>query len=306
MKPENYTTTIMVNQSPEQVFKAINNVRSWWSEQIEGRTDALNELFNYHYQDVHRSTMKIVQFIPNKSVVWLVEDNYFNFIKDQSEWKGTKISFEISDKGSQTELVFTHVGLVPSYECYNICADAWSNYVQGSLKNLIEHGKGNPNPYQTAIDSAGKMKAEGETGSYVQSFLIDKAPATVFNAINEVSSWWSTDFKGLSKSLGDEFEVNFADIHYSKHKVIEFVPFKRIMWLVTDNRLNFVEDQDEWTGTKNVFEIAAEDGKTRLTFTHLGLGPALECFSNCSKGWDQYIGGSLLPYILTGKGNPWK
>lgn len=165
MKSGNYTTTIVVDQTPEQVFNAINNVRGWWSEQIEGRTDALNEVFNYHYQDVHRSRMKIVEFISNKRVVWLVEDNYFNFINDQSEWKNTKICFEISKKGNQTELVFTHLGLVSDYECYHICTDSWSNYVQGSLKNLIEHGKGNPNPYQEAIESAEKMKAKNGQAS---------------------------------------------------------------------------------------------------------------------------------------------
>ena len=34
---------------------------------------------------------KIVEFIPNKKVVWLVMDNYFSFTKDKSEWKGNKI-----------------------------------------------------------------------------------------------------------------------------------------------------------------------------------------------------------------------
>ena len=306
MKAQDYTTSFLVKQSPEQVFNAVNNVRGWWSEQIEGRTDALNEVFDYHYQDVHRSKMKIVEFIPNKKVVWLVEDNYFNFIKDQAEWKNTKISFEIAKKGDQTELVFTHVGLVPAYECYNICSDAWGNYVCGSLKHLIEKGKGSPNPYQTAIDSAEKKKTEGQAVSYSESILIDKAPATVFNAISEVSKWWNAGVKGSAKSLGDEFEVKFADVHYSKHKVVESVPFKRIVWLVTDSKLTFIKDQQEWTGTKNVFEISTENGKTKLTFTHLGLLPQLECFSDCSKVWNQYIEESLLLFILEGKGKPWK
>lgn len=304
MKTLNFTTSILVDQSPEEVFNAVNNVRGWWSEQIEGRTDALNEVFHYHYQDVHRCTMKIVEFVPNTSVVWLVEDNYFNFVQDQTEWKGTRIRFEIAKKGNQTELVFTHEGLVPAYECFNICSDAWSNYVQVSLKGLIEDGKGNPNPYQTAIESAAMMKTEAEQGAYSKTFLLDKSPASVFHAINDVTKWWCTVFDGSSEKLGDEFEVRFGEVHYSKHKVVESVPFKRIVWLVTDSRLNFVEKEDEWVGTRNVFEISTEEGKTRLTFTHLGLDAKLECFSNCTKGWDQFIAGSLLPYIEEGKGQP--
>ncbi|HKG07088.1 MAG TPA: SRPBCC domain-containing protein [Pedobacter sp.] len=302
---QDYTISFLVSQTPKEVFRAVNDVRGWWSEQIEGRTDQLNEVFNYHYQDVHRSRMKIIEFIPDKKVVWLVEDNYFNFIKDQSEWKNTKISFEMVGKADQTELVFTHIGLVPADECYDICSDAWGNYIGGSLKDLITKGKGNPNPYQAAIDSAGKKKdADGEMTSYSATFLIDKSPATVFNAIGEVSKWWSPDFTGTSKSTGDAFEVNFGDIHYSKHQVVESIPFKRIIWLVTDSKLSFLKDQKEWTGTKNIFEITTESGKTRLTFTHQGLQPQLECFKDCTRGWQRYIDGSLLPYILTGKGSP--
>lgn len=306
MKAQDYKTSLLVSQSPEQVFNAVTNVRGWWSEQIEGRTDALNEVFNYHYQDVHRSRIRIVEFIPNKKVVWLVEDNYFNFVTDKSEWKNTKISFEISKKADKTELVFTHIGLVPEYECFDICSDSWGNYIGSSLRGLIEQGKGNPNPYQTAIYNAEKKKAEGQTISHTESFLIEKSPASVFNAISDVSKWWCTDFKGSAKALGEAFEVKFGDVHHSTHQVVEYVPFKRIVWLVTDSKLTFVKDQGEWTGTKNVFEISTENGKTRLTFTHVGLSPKLECFTDCSKVWNQYLAGSLLPYISEGRGMPWK
>ena len=146
MATSDFTTTVLVDQTPRQAFDAINNVRGWWSEEIEGTTDRLHGEFNYHYKDVHRSKMKLIAFIPDKKVVWLVVDNHFNFTKDSTEWKNTKISFEISEKGNQTEIRFTHIGLVPAYECYDICRDAWSNYINTSLRNLIATGKGEPNP----------------------------------------------------------------------------------------------------------------------------------------------------------------
>lgn len=81
--------------------------------------------------------------------MWLVLDNYFNFIKDQSEWKGNTIHFDISPKGNQTQIRFTHQGLVPAYECYEICFNAWTDYLQNSLLQLIATGKGKPNPKES-------------------------------------------------------------------------------------------------------------------------------------------------------------
>ena len=155
MTNQDFTTSIVVNQTPQQVFEAINNVRGWWSEEIKGATDKLNAEFKYHYEDVHRSQMKIITFVPNKKVVWLVEDNYFKFTKDKSEWKGTAIIFDITGKDGKTQLRFTHQGLVPDYECYEICRGAWTQYVQESLFNLITTGKGKPN-------GKGKPQTENE------------------------------------------------------------------------------------------------------------------------------------------------
>lgn len=140
-----YTTTLLVNQTPKEAFDAINNVRGWWSEEIEGSTNKLNDEFSYHFKDVHRSQMKIVEFIPNKKVVWLVKNNYFNFTKDKSEWTGTKIIFEISKKDKKTQIRFTHLGLVPTYECYGACSNGWNQYINQSLYSLITTGKGQPN-----------------------------------------------------------------------------------------------------------------------------------------------------------------
>src|ERR1044072_7900010 len=110
MTSNNFTTTIVVDQTPQEVFDAINNVRGWWSEEIEGDTAKLNAEFNYHYQDVHRSKMKIIESVPGKKVVWQVLDNFFQFTKDKREWTGDTIVFEISTINNKTQLQFTQVG----------------------------------------------------------------------------------------------------------------------------------------------------------------------------------------------------
>jgi len=148
MNDQNFTTTFTVDQTPEEAFAAINNVRGWWSGDpgIEGSTDKLGDEFTYRYKPHHYSKQKTTELIPGKKVVWFVLDGYLNFIEDKSEWNGTKITFEIAKKGDKTEVHFTHVGLVPDDECYGVCSNAWGFYVNGSLRRLIATGKGQPNP----------------------------------------------------------------------------------------------------------------------------------------------------------------
>ena len=143
MTTSDFTTTLLVDETPKEVFNAISNPRAWWSEEIEGSTSKLNDEFKYHYEDVHLCQIKLIEVIPNEKVVWLVMNNYFKFTKDKNEWTGTKVIFDISKKDNKTRLVFTHLGLVPEYECYAICRDGWTNYIQNSLYSLITTGKGN-------------------------------------------------------------------------------------------------------------------------------------------------------------------
>lgn len=145
MKAEDFTTSILVDQTPTEAFKAITNVRGWWSEEIEGNTDKVNAVFNYHYEDMHRCTIKVVELVPDEKVVWLVMENYFKFTEDETEWTNTKVVFDISRSGDKTHVRLTHLGLVPTYECYEICKDGWTNYIQNSLQRLITTGKGLPN-----------------------------------------------------------------------------------------------------------------------------------------------------------------
>jgi hypothetical protein len=155
MTTADFTTTIVIDQTPGEAFNAINNVRGWWSEEIEGSTHKLHDVFNYHYEDVHRCQMKLIELVPDKKVVWLVMDNYFKFTEDKTEWIGTKISFEISKTNGKTQIRMTHLGLVPEYECFTICRDAWTGYINNSLRSLITTGKGMPN-------AKGKPRTEDE------------------------------------------------------------------------------------------------------------------------------------------------
>ena len=144
MKKQHFTTTFSVDQSPQEVFDAINNVRGWWSEEIEGNTDKLGAEFKFHYKDFHRSTQQITELLPGKRVVWHVSEAQLNFVQNKTEWNGTDVVFEITSRGDKTELRFTHAGLVSAFECYGDCSGAWGFYINDSLRSLITTGKGQP------------------------------------------------------------------------------------------------------------------------------------------------------------------
>ena len=142
--PKAFSTSFTVEQSPREVFDAINDVRGWWTGEIDGRADEVGAEFTYRYEKMHRSTQKVTELVPGERVVWHVSNARLEFVEDKTEWTGTDIVFEIARKGDKTEVRFTHVGLVPGFQCYQACSGGWGFYVNGSLRSLITTGKGDP------------------------------------------------------------------------------------------------------------------------------------------------------------------
>ena len=147
MANQNFSVSFLVDQRPGEVFAAVNNVKGWWTENLDGNTQELNDEFEVRFGDVHYSKQKLIEVVPNKKVVWLVTDSKLNFLKDKSEWTGTRISFEMAEQDKKTQVRFTHLGLVPEIECYDACSNAWSDYIKHSLRALItsSNGKANSN-----------------------------------------------------------------------------------------------------------------------------------------------------------------
>jgi hypothetical protein len=137
---------------------------------------------------------------------------------------------------------------------------------------------------------------------FTHTLLTGKTPHDVFQAITNVRGWWSgyysEEIKGGTEKLHDEFSFLAAGgAHYCKLKLVEVIPDKKVVWLVTESALSFLEKKDEWTGTKVIFEISKQNDKTQLVFTHLGLTPEIECYDSCAPAWSRYLQNRLHPML---------
>ncbi|MEZ0541071.1 SRPBCC family protein [Fibrella arboris] len=144
MKTADFTTTLLVDQRPEEVFNMINDVERWWTENVAGNSQTLNDAFTVHFTGIHVSTQKVVALLPARKITWLVTDSCLASFDNKQEWTGTTIHFDISPTGDKTQLLFTHVGLRPNVACYDSCTQGWTHFINGSLSRLFTEGKGNP------------------------------------------------------------------------------------------------------------------------------------------------------------------
>jgi hypothetical protein len=130
------------------------------------------------------------------------------------------------------------------------------------------------------------------------------SPAEAFDKISRVGEWWAVNFKGSARALHDRFTVHFARTTWSLMEIIEYKPDQRIEWNVVDCYLPIFKDPYLWKGNRILWEIDRDGALTRVTMTHVGLVPGVECYEDCRKGWNFYVGESLLKLFTEGKGLP--
>ena len=140
---ENFQRTLTVDASPEDVLKRISHVNLWWAKDFKGKAEMLGDAFSVHFGDTFVD-FQISEFVPNKRVVWKVMDCNLHWIDNKKEWNNTEVVFDVLEMGKLTQVRFTHVGLVPTVECYSDCEVGWNQHVTVSLAKLIQEGAGTP------------------------------------------------------------------------------------------------------------------------------------------------------------------
>ncbi len=134
----NYAVAIEVAKSPDKVFHhVVNDVSKYWPEEMEGGCTKLNDEFVFKSGDSHYSKNKVVEFVPDKKMVWLVTDSIRK--TDNYKWTGTKMIFELTPKGNHTLIKFTYDGIVLENE-YDRLVQVCDMVIRERLYNFITNG----------------------------------------------------------------------------------------------------------------------------------------------------------------------
>lgn len=135
------------------------------------------------------------------------------------------------------------------------------------------------------------------TADYTAQIIVDATPATVLEALTTttgLAGWWTawTSVTG-SGDEGGELRFSFG----GDDQLVLHVNAGRpttVAWSVEQCAV-----LPDWAGTRPTFTMRARaSGGTEIDFHHIGLAPALECFGECRKGWDQYLA-SLRTYLAS-------
>lgn len=150
---DHYQQTLVIKASPARVNSALTTpegLRGWWTQDCDYPSEpdgSIRLRFGRNYKE-----LRIEKIEPNREVEWrCIAAQMFAAqpFARKDEWVGTRIVFHLTpvDDGT-TRLEFAHVGLVPEFECFELCSDGW-RYFMRSLQLFVETGLGTP--YELAV-----------------------------------------------------------------------------------------------------------------------------------------------------------
>jgi uncharacterized protein YndB with AHSA1/START domain len=157
-----FSVTTTIAGAPAEVFAAVLDTKGWWNETIDGPTARVGDEFGFEVEGLHRTRIRVTEVTPHQRIEWLVVDNDFAFVTDQSEWVGDRMVFELAPVEDGTEVTFTQHGLVPELECFDVCSNAWGFFIRDSLRLLAEHGRGKPESAAGEAAPAARARAAVE------------------------------------------------------------------------------------------------------------------------------------------------
>lgn len=144
--------------------------------------------------------------------------------------------------------------------------------------------------------------------SYTRDIVVSGSPGAAYKALtSEFYKWWTLDADSIS-AVGDTITFKFDATYWAmrantlspNYIELECIDAHHIHKGLPSSILK------EWEGTKLKWEIQELDGSTKISLTHEGLIPSLDCFEICTEGWDYFFVNSLKSYLDEGEGSPYK
>lgn len=162
-----YRKSLVVAGTPADVYAALvtpAGLRGWWTQDCDVAT-AVGGTIHFRFGNTHKH-MRIERLLRDQEVRWACTGAHIAVerLTQNDEWVGTEILFRLTAVGeTRTRVDFEHIGLVPAFECYDLCTDGW-RYFLASLQQFVETGEGTP--YRTAGDAPCRHEAQRETRSH--------------------------------------------------------------------------------------------------------------------------------------------
>lgn len=130
--------------SANKMFEAIatiDGLKQWWTQYVTGN-DEVGGVLKFRFPE-NGNDFEIITLDRDTKVEW-------RCLSTNDDWEGTKIAFNISTKGDEAMLLFSHTGFKENASCVAFCNTKWAVFLL-SLKHYLENGKGKPFPYDTQI-----------------------------------------------------------------------------------------------------------------------------------------------------------
>src|SRR5262249_41175956 len=94
--------------------------------------------------EIGKMDFEVLKLVPNREVHW-------RFKAGPEEWIGTDVTFQLSQPGQYTVLLFGHRNWREAVEFMSHCSMKWATFLL-SLSELVETGKGKAAPDDLKID----------------------------------------------------------------------------------------------------------------------------------------------------------
>lgn len=143
---------IGIKAPASKVFAALSTVEGvagWWTKETSGESKlggALKVLFRDPAgKEMGQMDFELRKLEPNQEVLW-------RFTAGPPEWLGTDVTFELTQDGDTTLVLFGHRNWREPVEFMAHCSMKWAVFLL-SLRQLVETGHGQPAPDDLKIDN---------------------------------------------------------------------------------------------------------------------------------------------------------